>query len=135
VRTKLASGELIVCGNQWLMLVYAKQEYDPEDPWNGLFRSQLLIWGSSTYSCATYILLVPNGQVYKHIFTSPSSVEKEVKATRPGNAQIHGMKRVTTASLAYVATQVCLAVMFRRYATDHLAAPLCTVILLGLLQD
>jgi hypothetical protein len=29
-----------------------------------------------------------------------------VKATRSGNARIHGMTRVTTASLAYVATQV-----------------------------
>jgi len=135
VRTKLASRELIVCGNQWPMLVYAKQEYDPKDPWNGLFRSQLPIWVSSTYFCVTYILLIPNGQAYKHIFTSPSSVEKKVKATRSGNAWIHGMKQVTTASLAYVATQVCLAVMFCCYATDHLAAPLCTVILLGLLQD
>jgi hypothetical protein len=135
VRTKLASGELIVCGDQWPMLVYANQEYDPEDPWNGLFRSQLLIWVSSVHSCATYVLLVLIGQAYKHIFTSPSSVEKEVKATRSGNARIHGMKRVTTASLAYVATQVRLALRFRRYATDHLAAPLRIVIFLGLLQD
>lgn len=45
-------------------------------------------------------------QAFKHIFTSPSSVEKEAKATRSGNARIHGMTRVTTASLAYVATQV-----------------------------
>jgi hypothetical protein len=29
-----------------------------------------------------------------------------VKATRSGNARLHGMTRVTTASLAYVATQV-----------------------------
>ena len=45
-------------------------------------------------------------QAFKHIFTSPSSVEKENKATRSGNARIHGMTRVTMASLAYVATQV-----------------------------
>ena len=48
-------------------------------------------------------------QAYKHIFTSPSSVDKEVKATRSGNARIHGMTRVTPASLAYVATQVRMA--------------------------
>jgi len=135
VRIKLASGELIVCGDQWPMLVYANQEYDSEDSWNGLFRSQLLIWVSSTHSCATYILLVLIGQAYKHIFTSPSSIEKEVKATKSGNARIHGMKWVTMASLAYIVTQVHLAVMFHHYATDHLAAPICTVILLGLLQD
>ena len=45
-------------------------------------------------------------QAYRHIFTSPSSVEKEVKATRSGNAHIHGMTRVTPASLAYIATPV-----------------------------
>ena len=35
-------------------------------------------------------------------------MEKEVKATRSGNARIHGMTHVTTASLAYIATQVRL---------------------------
>ena len=56
-------------------------------------------------------------QAFKHIFTSPSSVEKEVKATRSGNARIHGMTRVTTASLAYMATQVCL--MFDASPVHH----------------
>ena len=56
-----------------------------------LFHDSYLLW---------------NKQAYKYIFTSPSSVEKEVKATRSGNARLHGMTRVTTASLAYVATQV-----------------------------
>ncbi|KAF8227769.1 hypothetical protein L208DRAFT_1294966, partial [Tricholoma matsutake] len=86
---KLSSGEMPVHGYQWLMLVYADQEYDPKNPWEGLFRSWILVWA------------------LKHIFTSPSSVEKEVKVTRSGNAHIHGMTRVTTTSLAYVATQVC----------------------------
>jgi hypothetical protein len=84
--------------------------YDPEDPWNGLFRNRLLVWvGDPSYpfSCQC-IPLTSYSQAFKHIFTSPSSVEKEVKATRSGNARIHGMTRVTTASLAYVATQVCL---------------------------
>lgn len=45
-------------------------------------------------------------QAFRHIFTSPSSVEKEPKATRSGNARIHGMTSVTPASIAYVATQV-----------------------------
>lgn len=47
-----------------------------------------------------------NPQAFKHIFTSPSSVDREPRATRSGNARIHGMKNVTVASLAYVATQV-----------------------------
>ncbi|KAG1892969.1 uncharacterized protein F5891DRAFT_1209455 [Suillus fuscotomentosus] len=42
---------------------------------------------------------------YKHVFTSPSSVEKEPKATQSGNARLHGMNSVTTASIAYIATQ------------------------------
>ncbi|KAG1891539.1 uncharacterized protein F5891DRAFT_964425, partial [Suillus fuscotomentosus] len=42
---------------------------------------------------------------YKHVFTSPSSVDKEPKATRSGNAYLHGMKCVTQGSLAYIATQ------------------------------
>jgi hypothetical protein len=45
-------------------------------------------------------------QAYKHIFTSPSSVDKENRATRSGNARIHGMTCVTPASIAYIATQV-----------------------------
>jgi hypothetical protein len=45
-------------------------------------------------------------KAYKHVFTSPSSVEKVAKATRSGNARIHGMKSVTPASIAYIATQV-----------------------------
>jgi hypothetical protein len=45
-------------------------------------------------------------QAFRHVFTSPSSVDKEVKATRSGNAMLHGMTRVTPASLAYIATQV-----------------------------
>lgn len=51
-------------------------------------------------------------QTFKHIFTSPSSVEREAKATRSGNAFIHGMTRVTAASLAYVATQVGYSTYF-----------------------
>jgi hypothetical protein len=60
-------------------------------------------------------------QAFKHIFTSPSSVEKEAKATRSGNARIHGMTRVTTASLAYVATQVRLASGFYQ-PTEYLCS-------------
>ena len=41
-------------------------------------------------------------KTFKHIFTSPSSVDREAKATRSGNARIHGMSSVTPASIAYV---------------------------------
>ncbi|KAG2052325.1 hypothetical protein BDR06DRAFT_983177 [Suillus hirtellus] len=43
---------------------------------------------------------------FKHVFTSPSSMEKEPKATRSSNAYLHRMKSVMKGSLAYIATQV-----------------------------
>jgi hypothetical protein len=43
-RAKLVSGEMSVSGNQWPLLVYADLQYDPDDPWSGLFRNQILVW-------------------------------------------------------------------------------------------
>lgn len=66
-------------------------------------------------------------QAFKHVFTSPSSVDKEPKATRSGNARLHNMTHVTPASIAYVATQVLLLVFsFVHFAnfTDRFASPL-----------
>jgi hypothetical protein len=104
VRKKLANGEIVVSGDQWPLLLYEDQKYDPDEPWEGLFRCKLLVWVSFVLSHDSFLLR--SEQAYKYIFTSPTSVEKEVKATRSGNARLHGMTRVTTASLAYVATQV-----------------------------
>ncbi|KZP02582.1 hypothetical protein FIBSPDRAFT_915479 [Athelia psychrophila] len=87
----LRTGELAVPGEHWPLFVYENFTYDHEHPFNGLFKSAILV-------CA-----------YKHIFTSPSSVDHESKATRSGNARIHGMSEVTLASIAYVATQVRFA--------------------------
>jgi hypothetical protein len=102
---KLASGEMAVSGDQWPMLVYANQEYDPNDPWSKLFRSQLLIYVSVIHiNVDLHRYLAP--KAFKYIFTSPSSVEKEVKAMWLGNARIHGMTTVTTASIAHTTTQV-----------------------------
>ncbi|KAG2141981.1 hypothetical protein DEU56DRAFT_734009 [Suillus clintonianus] len=90
-KQSLKSGETAVRGDQWPMFLYFGYIYDPEAPWHGLMRSELLVCG------------------FKHVFTSPSSVEKEPKATRSGNAYLHGMKSVTKGSLAYIATQVRFA--------------------------
>ncbi|KAG1898670.1 uncharacterized protein F5891DRAFT_1236291 [Suillus fuscotomentosus] len=84
----LQSGEISVCGDQWPIFLYANYTYDADDPWCGLLRNRLLV------------------SAYKHVFTSPSSVDKEPKATRSGNARLHGMNAVTIASIAYIATQV-----------------------------
>ncbi|KAG1887522.1 uncharacterized protein F5891DRAFT_1132144 [Suillus fuscotomentosus] len=93
VETKqaLKSGETAVSGDQWPVFLYAGYHYDPDDPWKGLLRSEILTFG------------------FKHVFTSPSSVDKEPKATRSGNAYLHGMKSVTKGSLAYIATQIRFA--------------------------
>ncbi|KAG1844984.1 hypothetical protein F4604DRAFT_1884361 [Suillus subluteus] len=91
-KQKLQSGEIAVSGDQWPLFLYANEAYDPDDPWNGLLRSRLLI------------------NAFRHVFTSPSSVEKEPKATRAGNARLHGMTTVTAPSVAYIATQVRFAI-------------------------
>jgi len=88
IKAKLRSGELLVPGDQWPLFLYAKQIFDREDPWKGVFRSSILV---------------------SHVFTSPSSVDNLNKATRSGNARIHGMTKVTAASIAYIATQVRFA--------------------------
>ncbi|RDB19259.1 hypothetical protein Hypma_013703 [Hypsizygus marmoreus] len=91
VKAALSSGELRVPGDHWPLCLYARCKFDPEDPWNGFLKNNILV------------------SAYKHIFTSPSSVEKEPKATRSGNARIHGMTNVTAASIVYVATQARFA--------------------------
>ncbi|KAG6906178.1 hypothetical protein DXG01_015411 [Tephrocybe rancida] len=91
IKTKLRNQEINTVGDQWPMFLFEDSRYDPDDPWKGLFRSHLLV------------------TAYKYIFTSPSSVDKEPKATKSGNARIHGMTQVTLASIAYVATQVRFA--------------------------
>jgi hypothetical protein len=85
------------------MFLYAGYRYDPEDPWKGLLRSEILIFVSSFFD--DEVLNLSYFQGFKHVFTSPSSVDKEPKATRSGNASLHGMKSVTPGSLAYIATQ------------------------------
>ncbi|KAG1809157.1 uncharacterized protein BJ212DRAFT_1448863 [Suillus subaureus] len=84
----LKTGETAVHGDQWPMFLYAGCVYDPEDPWKGLLRSKILICG------------------FKHVFTSPSLVDKEPKAMRSSNTYLHSMKSITKGSLAYIAMQV-----------------------------
>jgi len=88
VKEQLRSGEIAFSGDVWPNFVYENYKCDQSDMWKGLFRSSLLI------------------TAFKFIFTSPSSVEKETKATRSGKARIHGMAEVTLPSIAYIATQV-----------------------------
>ena len=34
---------MIIAGDQWPVFLYHGYNYDPQDPWNGLFRSALLV--------------------------------------------------------------------------------------------
>ena len=43
VKENLRSGEYMVPGDQWPMLLYKNYIYDPEDPWKGLLRSAILV--------------------------------------------------------------------------------------------
>ncbi|KAH9930787.1 hypothetical protein B0H21DRAFT_699948 [Amylocystis lapponica] len=87
----LRIGELTVAADSWPRFMYCDNAYDPENPWKGLLRGKLLV------------------TAFKHIFTSPTSVDDGSRATRAGNARIHGMTSVTPGSIAYVATQVHFA--------------------------
>ncbi|KJA26299.1 hypothetical protein HYPSUDRAFT_132935 [Hypholoma sublateritium FD-334 SS-4] len=103
IKEKLRAGELLVPGDQWPIFLFSSYTYDDNDPAKGLLRSSLLV------------------KTFKHIFTSPSSVEREAKATRSGNARIHGMTGVTRGSIAYAATQarfaLCSSSIFNRNDT------------------
>lgn len=107
VKEMLRSRNYSVSGDQWPVLLYKDELYDAENPWRGLFKNRLLILVSMISSRQPHSFSSVSLKAFKHIFTSPSSVEKEPKATRSGNARIHGMIAVTIPSIAYVATQVC----------------------------
>ena len=105
-RAKLANGEIQVARDQWPIFLYANYTYDAEDPWNSLLHSGLLV-SVNTIDASSYMFLCwLITQAFKHIFTSPSLVDQEPKATCSRNAHIHGMRSTTKASLASVATQV-----------------------------
>jgi hypothetical protein len=42
-RDQLRDGELVITGDQWPVFLFSEYKYDPENPWNGLFRSSLLV--------------------------------------------------------------------------------------------
>ncbi|KAG6906041.1 hypothetical protein DXG01_016191 [Tephrocybe rancida] len=93
IKRKLESGEKIVAGHHWPIFIYAESVFDANDPWKGLLRSNLLV------------------KAFKHVFISPSSADlvDGVVTTKSGNARIHGMSKVTKASIVYIATQVRFA--------------------------
>ena len=66
-----------VPGDQWPIFIYAHCEYKPEDMWKGAFRSAILVTVKLNQPS---IFKQTAPQAYKHMFTSPSSVNKIFKA-------------------------------------------------------
>jgi len=63
VHGKLSSSELVVWGDQWPLLVYVNQEFDPKDPWNSLFRSWLLVWVAQSFHLSLPFMLLISSHV------------------------------------------------------------------------
>jgi hypothetical protein len=51
IKEKLRNGEISVLGDHWPVFLYHGYNYDPEDPWNGLLRSTLLVSVSPDSAC------------------------------------------------------------------------------------
>ncbi|KAI1786467.1 hypothetical protein LXA43DRAFT_1099169 [Ganoderma leucocontextum] len=88
IKSALKAGTMVIPSDQWPIFMYLNGDYDPERPWAGLLRGHLLV------------------KAFKHIFTSPSSVDDSGRSTKSSNAAIHGTTHVTLASITYVATLV-----------------------------
>ncbi|KAG0704194.1 hypothetical protein DFH29DRAFT_981616 [Suillus ampliporus] len=74
--------------------------------WSNAETKQGLKSGETAVRGDQWPMFLYAGYGFKHVFTSPSSVDKEPKATCSGNAYLHGMRSMTKGSLAYIATQV-----------------------------
>ncbi|KAG1893901.1 uncharacterized protein F5891DRAFT_1131120 [Suillus fuscotomentosus] len=53
-KENLQSGEMMVCGDQWPIFLYAHHIYDPEDLWCGLLRSRLLVYAYKHVSSSVF---------------------------------------------------------------------------------
>lgn len=67
---------MVVSGDQWPMLVYGDQEYDSEDPWNGLFRSQILVWVSVSLLSSIRIANFVSQGIQAHFYLTQFSRER-----------------------------------------------------------
>jgi len=65
----LRSGEVVISGDQWPIFLYDGYEYDPEDPWKGLFKSNILVCVRALpiLVCSGLILFVQGIQTCIHI--------------------------------------------------------------------
>ncbi|KAG2088016.1 uncharacterized protein F5147DRAFT_748483 [Suillus discolor] len=68
-RENLCSGEIMVCGDQWPVFLYANHTYDAEDLWCGLLRSRLL----TSYIATQVRFALSSSSVFSQTNTSTDS--------------------------------------------------------------
>ncbi|TFK25883.1 hypothetical protein FA15DRAFT_549324, partial [Coprinopsis marcescibilis] len=93
-RKELIEGTQTPGPEDWPLFLFENQEFNREDVWAGFLKNEYLV------------------QAYLWVFICPTAArksKKSIKATKQGNAQIHGMTSVTIASIVYIATQVRFA--------------------------
>jgi hypothetical protein len=59
---------MAVSGDQWPIFLYHGYNYDPEDPWNGLFRSTLLVYVTSSFVRLCLLMLTGIPGIQTHIY-------------------------------------------------------------------
>jgi len=71
IKEKLRSGEISISGDNWPIFLYHGYNYNPEDPWNCLLRSAVLVSVSRTFSASNpeespppYLRLI---NIYSHL--------------------------------------------------------------------
>jgi hypothetical protein len=86
VKSKLRSGEMAVTGDQWPIFLFHGYTYDPDDPWNGLFRSTILV--SVRPSSLTLIYFDVNC-ILRHISTYSRLPALSKRSPRPHDQVTH----------------------------------------------
>ena len=68
------NGQIQVAGDQWPVFLYANYMYDPEDPWNGLLWSGLLVLVRiALYIIVTTVTSHPILCTPSRVYTQPCS--------------------------------------------------------------
>jgi hypothetical protein len=67
IKEGLRSGKMIVPGDQWPVFLYAGYEYDPKNPWKGLFRSTILVCVGSLEVFPAAVADFSGLKAYKHM--------------------------------------------------------------------
>ena len=86
-KENLRNGEIIISGDQLPLFIYQGYYCDPEDPWNGLFRSSLLV---SVCSCRFRLTRDPNVHFFARL--TNTSLHLQVPSRRSRNRLGRGMR-------------------------------------------